>query len=383
MADTAEGIGPIIMKRQRGRPVLIVLLALVLMVPATEAFSQSASDPVRPPPQERSGFHPLKPILRLFGLEQRRRPPPVQRLQQVQPPRQRTTTVREPTRPAIVEEPKEPDARVVLVLGDEFAEGLAEGLQAAYAETPSVKVERLIRSKNGLADPPEPTWADLAQGSLQGGNVALVVVMLGSHDVGDIETANGTLAFGTPEWETAYERRLDTLAKTVRLQKKPLIWVGLPPAKDTAKRSAFSYLNQLAKARVEASLGYFVDIWDVFLDEDGQYTAQGPDVDGKVRRLRANDGVGFTWSGYRKVAFFCEREIARVIGSSGAFAFDGVDDDPNFVVLTGRTTSPEIELAGGDGAPPDPIADTVQHRLIVEGKALERVFGRIDDFRID
>ena len=42
--------------------------------------------------------------------------------------------------PRIIEQPKDADAQVVLVLGDSQAAGLALGLQVAFAYTPSVKV---------------------------------------------------------------------------------------------------------------------------------------------------------------------------------------------------------------------------------------------------
>jgi hypothetical protein len=44
----------------------------------------------------------------------------------------------------------------------------------------------------------------------------------------------------------------------------------------------------------------YADIWDGFVDEAGRYSAQGPDYEGQIRRLRTGDGVYFTKFGARK-----------------------------------------------------------------------------------
>src|SRR5690242_3967925 len=62
----------------------------------------------------------------------------------------------------------------------------------------------------------------------------------------------------------------------------------------------------------------FVDIWDGFVDEDGDYAVQGPDFEGQMRRLRTADGVHFTKAGAVKIASYVDRELQRVIQSSVA-----------------------------------------------------------------
>ncbi|WP_456243048.1 SGNH/GDSL hydrolase family protein [Stappia albiluteola] len=355
------------------------MLALMLSLPVTltvmpePAYAQQGQ-------RESSGFNPLRPLFRLFGIDggSRKR----ERPQQEEPAKRKQQARREPAKPVVVEDPKDEDARTVLVVGDFLADGLNDGLVAAYAKTPSIKVDKLIFANNGLSDQPEPDYPTRVTQALQGRDISVVVIFTGAGDARDLVEGGATLEFKTPAWEEAYKRRIDKLAKAVRFQKRPLIWVSLPPTKGPQNRVNLVYLNELTKARVEAADGIFVDIWDVFMGEDGKYTSYGPDVEGTRRQLRPKSGVGFTWPGNRKVAFFCEREIARVIGPSGAFAFDGVEDDPNFIVLTGRTTSPETELAGGEEGLPPPVADTVQHRLIVKGEALAPVIGRIDDYRL-
>jgi hypothetical protein len=55
----------------------------------------------------------------------------------------------------------------------------------------------------------------------------------------------------------------------------------------------------------------YIDITAHFSDEAGNYTPYGPDIAGKQRIVRDPEGVLFTWVGYRKLAYFVEREIKR------------------------------------------------------------------------
>jgi hypothetical protein len=79
----------------------------------------------------------------------------------------------------------------------------------------------------------------------------------------------------------------------------------------------------------------YVDIWDGFVDEDGDYAVQGPDFEGQIRRLRTANGVHFTKAGAVKIASFVDRELRRVMPSSAM---------P--VALPGPETTPKSGAAG-------------------------------------
>ena len=73
-------------------------------------------------------------------------------------------------------------------------------------------------------------------------------------------------------------------------------------------------LNETVRAAVQSAGGAFVDIWAGFVDDKNAYVASGPDVDGKVTRLRASNGVNFTEAGGRKAAHFAEAELKPLEG---------------------------------------------------------------------
>ncbi|MCX2725316.1 DUF459 domain-containing protein [Roseibium salinum] len=326
------------------------------------------------------GFNPFAPLQRLFGSKEKR---PVQR-QQEQPVQQRKQRV---TRPAgtppkfeIVE--KDPDAGVILVVGDRMARGVADGLKFTLSEKPQIRVEAITEDKAGFIGENVPDWPTEVLSKIRGGaDVQAVVVMIGRHDLGKPFPGEPPVEFMTAEWLETYRDRVRALVRVIRQEKKPIVWAGLPPTNEELVNGDFTQLNSIFTSAAEDRRVRYVDIWDIFLAEDGSYSSYGPDVDGKNARLRDSDRIDFTWAGYRKVAFFVERELTRILGGYGGLAFEGVEDDPNFVVLTGRTTSPEALLLGGEeDARLD--QDSATYDFFVKGEPLPPMPGRVDDPRI-
>jgi hypothetical protein len=70
-------------------------------------------------------------------------------------------------------------------------------------------------------------------------------------------------------------------------------------------------INDLVRSRALANGVRFVDVFASFADADGNYNPYGPDLAGKTRLLRDQDGVHFTGTGYRKLGYFVLRELKR------------------------------------------------------------------------
>ena len=319
------------------------------------------------------GFNPFRALGRIFGGGDRRK--------KTKAPTKRKTPSRPAgTPPKFEETEKDPDAGLILVVGDRMARGVADGLRFTLAQQPKIKIEKITEDKQGFAGETPPAWATKVLSRIRGAEVKAVVVMLGWRDRDKSFPGEEPIEYMTGEWLDAYRNKVAALVRTVRQEKIPLVWVGLPPTNDELLNGDFTQLNSIYSAAAAERRVRYVDLWDIFLAEDGSYTSYGPDVDGKNTRLRTKNRIGFTWPGYRKVAFFVERELSRLLGGYGGLAFEGVEDDPNFIVLTGRTTSPEAFLLGGeDDAEIDP--GSMAYRFFVEGEQLPPVRGRVDDPR--
>ena len=117
--------------------------------------------------------------------------------------------------------------------------------------------------------------------------------------------------FRTDEWAATYTKRIDATIAALKSAGVPVFWVGLPSIRGPKSTSDVQYLNDLYRARVEKAGLSYIDVWDGFVDDSGRFTAEGPDFEGQIRRLRAGDGVHFTRAGARKLAHYLEREIRR------------------------------------------------------------------------
>ncbi|WP_246541962.1 GDSL-type esterase/lipase family protein [Roseibium polysiphoniae] len=260
-----------------------------------------------------------------------------------------------------------------------MARGVADGLAFTLADKPMVRVETLTEDKSGLAGDNAPDWNARVLAKVRGADVKAVVVTMGREDLGKRFPSEPPIEFGVDGWWSTYEKKVGSLVRTIRQERKPVVWVGLAPTGNALTNTDFVLLNEVFRGQTEAERGYFIDLWDVFLSDAGEYSSYGPDVDGKNLRLRTNDKIGFTWAGYRKVAFFVERQLSRLLGGYGGLAFEGVEDDPDFIVLTGRTTSPEDVLLGGDVDQETGGGETLAHQYFVEGRPLQSVAGRVDN----
>ena len=68
-------------------------------------------------------------------------------------------------------------------------------------------------------------------------------------------------------------------------------------------------MNDVIRERAYLNGYKYIDAYQGFTDENGGYSAYGPDLEGAIRLLRLRDGVNFTDAGNRKLAHFVEKEL--------------------------------------------------------------------------
>src|SRR6516165_4178845 len=251
-----------------------------------------------------------------------------------------------------------PPSQTVVVIGDSMADWLGYGLDENYAEQPEIGVERKIRATSGLvrydAKNEALDWPQAATDALSNAKSNAIVVMLGLNDrvplrekapaqqkrsgepaQGGNQSASqasqdkttappeaktppqaasqrpvpsGPYDFHTDQWAALYVKHVDAMIAALKSKGVPVIWVGLPAIRGTKASSDISYLDELYRERAERAGIIYVDIWDGFVDEDGDFATQGPDFEGQIRRLRTADGVYFTKAGAVKIASYVDRE---------------------------------------------------------------------------
>ena len=207
--------------------------------------------------------------------------------------------------------PKDPAAKVILVVGDETATGLAAGLRQAYAREPLIDVKVATRDGIGIISGSSAEWSGLIKETITNQQFAAVVVMFGLSDRQALIAEDKIVEFREPRWRDIYQTRVESFLAAFGPLRARLYWTGLPAMRAAKDLADASLLSDIYKERVFAASARFVDVWEGFVDEDGKYEAVGPDVNGNKRRLRKADGIGLTPAGNRKLAFFVEEQLKR------------------------------------------------------------------------
>ncbi|RWN27466.1 MAG: DUF459 domain-containing protein [Mesorhizobium sp.] len=375
----------------RRMPVLI-LAVIVLTVGVAGAFLA----PAMAQEQQNRGWS-LRDLL--FPRRSERIEPP----QDIQKPRPRPKAKkprapRPPAEPEIPVVDKAPDARTVLVVGDFMAAGLAEGLDTAFAENAGVRIVVRSNGSSGFVRDDFYNWPEQIKLLIETEKPAAVIVMLGSNDRQQMKVGDVREQPRSETWTKEYERRTEAFGKAVAEAKVPFLWVGMPAFRVSKMTSDMLAFNDIYHQAAESHGGEFVDVWDGFVDENGAFVTSGPDINGQPVRLRADDGINVSRAGKRKLAFYTEKPLLKILGltapgsviTPSAPAGAPVEAPaPAAAPIVIDRTAPMLlsdpALDGGSellGAAPPAKAnpDLPGEKLVVEGKAPIASPGRADDF---
>lgn len=199
------------------------------------------------------------------------------------------------------------------VIGDDLAEGLLSGVLGALQSDQRLSIRPQTFNLNGVMRGDFDERLVQLEEDLRREQVHIAIVMLGAWDrVSMRDPAGGKrLQVGSPGWRQLYAQRADRLMKVLKRRNVAVYWVGLPVVRRWDANEDVQMMNELVRERVYLNGQKYIDAYAGFTDENGGYSAYGPDLAGKIRLLRAGDGVYFTTEGYRKLAHFVERDLRR------------------------------------------------------------------------
>lgn len=317
-----------------------------------------------------------------FGNDQRARPtPPADTSRQTrkrEPPPEPEGKVYSSAEEATQGKRQAP-SQFVLVLGDRLAAQLAEGLADAYVDE-RARIAVIANTEDESGYLPTPVdWTTKFPAAVAAAKPTATVIALGSDDLQPIRDGEVFAQPLTDRWLELYARRVDDVLAALRGQTGRVIVLGLAPVGNASVSEEYRRLDELLRSRAARAGFTFVDVWDGFVDEEGQFLTFGPAVDGQRRRLRLSDGVRFTRAGSRKLAFFVQKDLDRMLA----------DPTKPSSGLAGAGPDRALSLAGApkEGGPsPTPVALAASSagkaaaRALVEGLPPSPMRGRADDF---
>lgn len=237
-----------------------------------------------------------------------------------------TTPTGEGTPPATdPDEPKRvkftPEARMRLwVAGDSLVITPGYAVYRAFGQNDAVETHGSVdgRVATGLTRPDVFNWFRHVDEEVRNEEIDTVVLSFGGNDDSGYMTGLPQGAsvddFGGPKWTKEYRRRVGGLMDTANRAGAFVVWLGLPITKDAAQSRRFKIINEAALAEAQKRQGTvaYVDMYGLLSDEDGKYAPYLRSKDGRLEKVRADDGVHLERAGGDMVARQVVRELRRV-----------------------------------------------------------------------
>jgi hypothetical protein len=248
----------------------------------------------------------------LFLPRRARREDPPQATRPKQRAKARKPAVKRKVEPEIVIAPKAPDAKAVLVVGDFIGKSLAEGLNTVFADNPKVRIIDKTSNASGFVREDHFDWPGKIGEIVAAEKPAVVIVQIGANDRQTMRIGKVREALRSEPWLREYSARAVSFAAEAAASETPLLWVGTVPFRSPKTSTDMLALNEIYR-KVSVDVGAeFIDVWEGFVDENGGFVITGPDVNGQPVKLRTGDG--FTTAGKRKLAFYTEKPLKRLLG---------------------------------------------------------------------
>ncbi|VAW12225.1 hypothetical protein MNBD_ALPHA09-1217 [hydrothermal vent metagenome] len=209
------------------------------------------------------------------------------------------------------------NATRIVVFGDSVAKDLWAGMVKSLGQDDSFEVLRKTKVSSGMVRDDFYDWQKAVAAAQNEGRIDIAVWMIGINDLQKLRTGGGRFEPDTPEWVEAYKARVDAVIKALTAKGTAVYWVGLPIVRSPRLTKGYTRINAIVRERVELLGARFVDIWNGFADENGAYSAYGPDIAGARRKMRKGNGIHFSSRGNEKLVLFVEQAIKGDLAGSG------------------------------------------------------------------
>jgi hypothetical protein len=178
--------------------------------------------------------------------------------------------------------------------GDSLAGSLGPSLGELTGKSGIVQPIVDSRVSSGLLSPDFLDWPKRAAEDMFTFNPEVAVFIIGANDAKNLPKG----ADQDSKWKDQYTAVVEHMLKVLVGSGRAVYWVGAPVMSDAAfserVKSVNSVFQQVTARHPEVT---YVDAFTVFSGPDGKYAPVQVGGDGKVVRVRAQDGIHFTAEG--------------------------------------------------------------------------------------
>jgi len=199
----------------------------------------------------------------------------------------------------------------ILIIGDSFiavgggvGDILERGILNSYKDT---LVARIGKVSSGLSRPDYFNWNLKLKELIFQYQPNIAIIMLGNNDAQALTTPQGKfiIYYGEITWNEKYANRVSNFLTIFEENDIAVFWIGLPIMRSESFSKKMKNLNSIYEEECYNHKEIFIPTWDLFADEQGNYTAYLPDENGKYILVRASDGIHLQYAGGKMI----EKEV--------------------------------------------------------------------------
>jgi len=201
------------------------------------------------------------------------------------------------------------------IIGDSFVELFGPALENDAADTGVMRTEVDFRFISGLVRSDYFDWPAHITQRLPAVQPDAVVVMFGGNDGQPMTRGGQQLEPDTPEWLAVYHELVGEAMDVLLTGTTRVYWVGLPIMRDDRFTQRVIGFNTVYEEEAAERPGVvYVNIFDLFKDENGQYSTYLRTESGNLLEMRMEDGAHFTWNGAYRLSGLVLETIAAEWG---------------------------------------------------------------------
>ncbi|WP_375624664.1 MULTISPECIES: SGNH family hydrolase [unclassified Bartonella] len=212
-----------------------------------------------------------------------------------------------------IQKRKNENAKRILVIGDFTAFAVADALKRFFINNSDIVIMNNTMPASGLVRTDYYSWKSNIAKLIDQNNPDVIIMMIGANDNQPITDSYSTINTDQSEWMHIYKQRIIEIAESLHASGKSWIWISQPAFRNDLLTQKMKVFNALYKKETETAEGYFLDIWSGFSDEEGNFSFSGYDINGKITKLRTNNGMHFTPEGKRKLASYLEKPLKSIL----------------------------------------------------------------------
>jgi hypothetical protein len=192
-----------------------------------------------------------------------------------------------------------PAPQMIVVFGDSQAQGLAGAMQRAVRHGTAFKIQNRTKPGTAISQSAAYDWPAAIAAYMPDANVKTAVLMFGGNDRLPMRPEAGAqIPFRSTAWHDAYRARVASMLKSLTDRHLRVIWVSDPVCREPRYSADMAYLNAIYQDVIAGTGVTYLNIWSAIAAADGSFAAYGTGPGGATERLRLDDGIHFTPSGY-------------------------------------------------------------------------------------